>query len=322
RLRRVLGEGYRVDDLHAAMREHQLALAEEIEYERRQSSPRFRSIMRVLLGSSIGGLGLGAWIWRHAWDGVRGTGAIYTVWEIQELVVRILFFAASGFTISAVALGGEYARLHLAHRVASRAIGFWKSKWGARLAKLASLGLKKVERPTLGMPLLTEVALGRATDHLFEALPKASRRELAALPETVRRLETDAGRLRASVVALDDQLAAFDRGGDALADEERTRVANELRATRVAAAERLATTVAAIEAIRLDLLRLQMGSVGLESVTASLDAARSIGEQIAASLEAQEVVERLLRDNAPRPVADVARDDTDTPVQGVAPATP
>ena len=325
RLRRVLGEGYRVDDLHAAMREHQLALAEEIEYERRQSSPRFRSIMRVLLGSSIGGLGLGAWIWTHARDAFKlysGVNNLYAFWEIQELGVRVLFFAASGFTISAVALGGEYARLHLAHRVASRAIGFWKSKWGARLAKLASLGLKKVERPTLGMPLLTEVALGRATDHLFEALPKASRRELAALPETVRRLETDAGRLRASVVALDDQLAAFDRGGDALADEERTRVANELRATRVAAAERLATTVAAIEAIRLDLLRLQMGSVGLESVTASLDAARSIGEQIAASLEAQEVVERLLRDNAPRPVADVARDDTDTPVQGVAPATP
>jgi serine/threonine-protein kinase len=325
RLRRVLTEGYHVDDLHAAMREHQLALAEEIEYERRQSSPRFRRIMRILLGSSLGGLGLGAWIWRHARDvfaHFTGPATLEAYWDIQELAVRLLFFAGSGLTISAVALGGEYARLHLAHRVAARAIGFWRSKWGARLAKGASIGLAKIDRPAIGMPLLTEVALGRATDHLFEALPKASRRELAALPETVRQLEGDAGRLRGSIVALDDQLAAFDRGGEALGDDERARVADELRATRATAAERLATTVAAIEAIRLDLLRLQMGSVGLESVTASLDAARSIGEQIAASLEAQEAVERLLRENAPRPVSGAARDDTDTPVQGVTPATP
>ncbi|HTK49172.1 MAG TPA: serine/threonine-protein kinase [Gemmatimonadaceae bacterium] len=324
RLRRVLGEGYHVDDLHAAMREHQLALAEEIEYERRQSSPRFRSIMRVLLASSLGGLAIGSWIWRHAVDVLKpfgGFGSLNAFWDLQEFAVRILFFAASGVTISVVSLGGEYARLHLAHRVASRAIGFWKSKWGVRLAKVASLGLKKAERPTLGMPLLTEVALGRATDHLFEALPKASRRELAALPETVRRLETDAGRLRTTIVALDDQLAAFGRG-DALGDDERIRVADELRATRTTAAERLATTVTAIETIRLDLLRLQMGSVGLDSVTASLDAARSIGEQIAASLEAQETVERLLRGDSPMRTPDPAGEESDTPVQGVASAAP
>jgi hypothetical protein len=122
--------------------------------------------------------------------------------------------------------------------------------------------LKKSDRPALGMPLLTEVALGRATDHLFDALPKAARRELAALPDTVRRLEGDAGRLRDSIVKLDDQLAVFERGGEALGDAERTRVADDLRATRQLAAERLATTVAALENIRLDLLRLQMRRAG------------------------------------------------------------
>ena len=153
-------------------------------------------------------------------------------------------------------------RLHLANHLATRAIGFWKSKWGARVAKIASLGLKKADRPALGMPLLTEVALGRATDHLFEALPKESRRELASLPETVRRLEADAGRLRDSIVKLDDQLAVFERGGETLVGDERARVAEELRSTRATAAERLATTVAALESIRLDLLRLQMGGGG------------------------------------------------------------
>ncbi|HET7188263.1 MAG TPA: hypothetical protein VFI52_08915, partial [Gemmatimonadaceae bacterium] len=85
-------------------------------------------------------------------------------------------------------------------------------------------------------------------------------------------------------------------------------------------------TVAAIENIRLDLLRLQMGSTGIESVTASLDAAHRIGQQISESLDAQNEVERLLqrttRDLRARPAPEIVEDDddADTPVSGV-PAT-
>jgi hypothetical protein len=326
RLRRVLAEGYHVDDLHSAMREHQLALAEEIEYERRQTSPVFNRIMRVLLGSSIGGIAIGAYL-RHRLIEVLtlykfGTGLGWVVdfsRESEFLIYGVLFASLVGLTISGVALGGEFVRLHLSHRVASRAIAFWKGKWGKLAARLASIGLEKADRPALGMPLLTEIALGRATDHLFEALPKASRRELAALPDTVRRLESDAGRLRDSIVKLDDQLAAFERGGEALAGTERARVAEELRATRQLAAERLATTVAALESIRLDLLRLQMGSAEIDSVTASLDAARRVGDQIAESLAAQAAVEQLLREE--RPALDSRSEDTDTPIGGVTAAS-
>ncbi|HEU4719749.1 MAG TPA: protein kinase [Gemmatimonadaceae bacterium] len=313
RLRRVLAAGYHVEDLHTAMREHQLALAEEIEYERRQSSPRLRRFLRWMFAFSIGGLGLGAYaLWRA--ESFRHGGPSTATWDVYSIMqfraFAILFASSVGSTISGVALGGEFFRLHLANRLTSRAIAFWKGTWGARIARLASLGLKKAERPALGMPLLTEIALGRATDHLFEALPKASRRELAALPGTVRKLEGDAGRLRDSIVKLDDQLAVFERGGELLADAERTRVAEDLRATRQLAAERLATTVAALENIRLDLLRLQMGSAGLESVTASLDAARAIGDRIAESLAAQAAVEQLLRGEATGP--ETADDDADT----------
>jgi serine/threonine-protein kinase len=327
RLRRVLAEGYHVDDLHSAMREHQLALAEELEYERRQSSPVFRRVMRILLGSSLGGVAVGGYLWSQFTEFLMshrfGTNLGYLVEYTRDselLIYGVLFTSLVGATISGVALGGEYVRLHLAHRIASRAIAFWKGKWGARIANLASLGLKKADRPALGMPLLTEIALGRATDHLFEALPKASRRELAALPDTVRRLEGDAGRLRDSIVRLDDQLAMFDRGGESLADAGRSRVAEELRATRQLATDRLATTVAALENIRLDLLRLQMGNAGVESVTASLDAARAIGDQIAESLAAQAVVEQLLRED--RPALDAGDDpDSETPIGGVTAAS-
>jgi hypothetical protein len=278
--------------------------------------------MRIILGTSLGVIGIGAYFWSHANEvfvpGAYSRTSLELYWELQEIGVRILFAGGTGLTISGVALAGEFVRLHLANRLASRAIAFWKGKWGARIAKLASLGLRRAERPVIGMPLLTEVALGRATDHLFEALPKASRRELASLPDTVRRLEGDAGRLRDSIIKLDDQLAMFERGGDALIDDERSGVAADLRATRQLAAERLASTVAALENIRLDLLRLQMGTAGIESVTASLDAARRIGDRIAESLEAQAAVERLLLEHAAERVE--MDEDADTPIGGVAAA--
>jgi hypothetical protein len=60
-----------------------------------------------------------------------------------------------------------------------------------------------------------------------------------------------------------------------------------------------------------------MGAAGIESVTASLEAARGIGDRIADSLAAQAAVEALLRD----PAASSAEDATgrsDTPLEGVA----
>jgi hypothetical protein len=84
-----------------------------------------------------------------------------------------------------------------------------------------------------------------------------------------------------------------------------------LRDARDLAADRLAQTIAALESIRLDLLRLQLGSVGVESVTASLAAAQRVGTQIAIVVEAQDEVERLLQTDPVRipRLAPLARDD-------------
>ncbi len=333
RLRRVLAEGYHVDDLYSALREHQLARGEEIEYERRLDSPRVRTVLRVLFGVSAGTTAIGTWMMlRQVIDNPSFEVFVRAVSGVTGQVLLTMLFSLIGLTISGVPLAGEFIRNHLSSRLATGSISFWKSRWGARIAKLAGFGLKLAERPTLGMPVLTEIALGRATDHLFQALPKAARRELAAIPETVRRLEGDASKLRESIAALDDQLAAFDRGGSALEDAARIAMAARLRGTRALAAQRLAATVVAIENIRLDLLRLQMGSAGIESVTASLEAAQRIGEQIAYAVDAQADVAQLLtaeplhpRD-AQRHIADAGDvndehdDDADTPVGGV-PAT-
>jgi serine/threonine-protein kinase len=317
RLRRVMGDGYHVDDLHAALKEHALVRSEEIEYERAQRSPVAQNIMKIIFGGSVASGLTFARLMAMSADSHGSVALGYLL---------ALFGSLAMLTISSVSLVADFARLRLSARIAATSISFWKGSWGARVAKLAGFGLKTADRPVLGMPLLTEVALGRATDHLFQALPKAARRELAALPPTVRRLSDDAGVLRDTIDALDAQIAVFDRGDDvAREDEGRREAAEELRAARALASDRLSATVAAIENIRLDLLRLQMGSAGIESVTASLDAARRIGRQISDSLEAQHEVERLLRETTRDLRASAAPDvqdddDADTPVSGV-PAT-
>ncbi|MES2180414.1 MAG: serine/threonine-protein kinase [Gemmatimonadota bacterium] len=332
RLRRVLSDGYHVSDLHAALREHQLARSEEIEYERRQGSPRVRRALRILLGVSGAGTALGAAMllqYYRTWFGHDGA-AMNAMFEMQIQAFLTSFVSLVGLTISGVPLLGEFVRHRLSARLAAESISLWKGKWGARIARLASIGLKPAERPALGMPVLTEIALGRATDHLFHALPKASRKQLSGLPDAVRRLEQDASKLRESIVAFDDQLAAFDRGGDSIVDASREAMADELRRARALTAQRLASTVSALEGIRLDLLRLQMGSVGIESVTASLEAAQRMGVEIALAADAQSEVERILREGAMpdrraldapySPESEHEDDDADTPIEGV-PAT-
>ncbi|MEO8335849.1 MAG: protein kinase [bacterium] len=323
RLRRVLGDGFHVDDLHAALREHQLARSEELEYERRQGSSRVRRALVVLLVVSSLGTAAGSYL-GYQYYHLPTFLPFAAFQEFEIMTVGTLFFSLTGLTISGVPLIGTFVRHRLASRVASASISFWKSKWGARLAKLAGIGLKPVDRPMLGMPVLTEIALGRATDHLFNALPRTTRRELAALPETVRRLEGDATRLRESINALDDQLAAFDRGGEALHDDSRSALADDLASARVLSAERLAATVSALESIRLDLLRLQMGSARIESVTATLNSAREIGDRISDSIAANIAVDRLLESSRTCAGAIDALDDqpdedddADTPVHGV-----
>ena len=296
RLRRVLKQGYTVDDLHVALREHELVRTEELRYERQFSSVPLSPALRVILLVSSSSWVAQSWIASHG----SATG-------LSPRFLNVALMLSAPFAvISTMGLAGQFVLQRLASPLAEAKIRFWKSPWGARLASLAGIGLAPATRPALVSRLLTETALGRATDHLYDALPKAVRKELAALPDTVRSLERNATSLRASIDSCDEHLAVFERSGRRDAEVEA-----ELRDARDLAADRLAQTIAALETIRLDLLRLQMGSVGVESVTASLAAAQRVGTQIAFVVEARDEVERLLQADPVRipRLAPLARDD-------------
>ena len=130
-------------------------------------------------------------------------------------------------------------------------------------------------------------------------------------------MKLTATKLRANIESLDDHLLLLERGG-----RRGDAVEGQYRDARAHADANLAATVAALENIRLDLLRLQMGSGGVESVTASLEAAQRVGDRINEAVAAREEVDRFLLDTTTtedQPYTDVD-DDADTPVEGV-PAT-
>ncbi|HEX6629977.1 MAG TPA: serine/threonine-protein kinase [Gemmatimonadaceae bacterium] len=175
-------------------------------------------------------------------------------------------------------------------RLAELRLRFWESrpgKWMARM--LGGRGARGAPDQLVQRP--TEVAIGLAAGQLFEALPKPVRAQLGDLPGVVRQLEAHAQTMRARLGDLDALLAsastpaaassatlAAGAGGDIAA--RRASVSAELREARDAAAQRLEQTVAALETIRLDLLRLQGGVGDVARLTTALDVARALDDEV------------------------------------------
>jgi eukaryotic-like serine/threonine-protein kinase len=167
----------------------------------------------------------------------------------------------------------------------------WNSRAGEWLAK--RLGAPERSRAVGGGVFRpTEAALGVAASELFEALPRAYREQLAELPSTVAALEAQAAAARAEI----DVIAALVSSGadhvDALGDR------------RDAASAQLAASVATLEGIRLDLLRLHAGASDLQPLTTLIDAARLMSEDVYRLAEAQREVEGALAPGALPPGRD------------------
>ncbi|MEZ4588910.1 MAG: serine/threonine-protein kinase [Gemmatimonadales bacterium] len=155
--------------------------------------------------------------------------------------------------------------------------------WNGRLRRWLARLLGAPERSRVegaGAFRATEAALGLAAADLFAALPEAYREQLAELPATVAALEARAAEARAEVERLAALAAEGPTGRETLA------------AARKAAASRLGESVAALEAIRLDLLRLHANAADLAPLTTLIDAARRIGEDAGRLAEARREVEQ------------------------------
>ena len=165
----------------------------------------------------------------------------------------------------------NFFRVGLAERL-------WRSRFGAWLAK--RLGEPATSRPVgAGVFRATEVALSAALGDLYVALPGPYREQLSELPSVVAALEARACLARNEI----DMLDAMPKGGPSVSDV--------LEKRREAAKAQLGSGVAALEGIRLDLLRLHAGASDFLPLTTLLDAARLLGEDLTRLTAAQQEVE-------------------------------
>src|SRR2546426_2568218 len=145
-------------------------------------------------------------------------------------------------------------------RVDSLWYRIWAGRAGRAFFRLAGLGLKASARPALPSVERTELVLGRSALSAYHALPEAERRQARDLPGVLERLETGAEALRAR--------------GDT--------------------GESLTEAVAALEHLRLALVKRQSGVGSPSDLTLVLERARAIGDHVDRRIAAAAEVQALL----------------------------
>ena len=170
-------------------------------------------------------------------------------------------------------------------------------RFGRLLFRLAGVGLGGPKTHEAPVSQHTEAFLASAADGIFDRLPVSVRARVPDLPLAIARLEADAHALRKREDALSRAIAEAapaEAPRGALADRRREAV-GDLEAARDRVRERLEQAVAALEGIRLDLLRLHAGVGSPDDLTADLDQAREVNEAVNAELEGRRAVEHMLR---------------------------
>lgn len=181
--------------------------------------------------------------------------------NIGLLLAGCLGLAASA-TLGQLALGQQARDVD---------VEFWERVWTGRFGTWAFGVARRFRRGAPAVQAMThratELSLGLAAEELFETLPASTRESLGDVPAVLQRLQHDATRLRAQLQQLPD---------DALQS-------------------RLQDTVAALETMRLNLLRLHAGALSLERFTTQLDEAVRIGDDVNRLVQAQQDVDAALR---------------------------
>jgi hypothetical protein len=244
-----------------------------------RAPPLVRSFVRnaqvstmVLLAAALGGQTIA--VGQHGGSvSVGGFGIVGTILIIQLVVVarRLL---REGYTFEDIRIAllaeAEVQREEADEMRQGRWIRrlnelwhrVWAGKFGREFFRVAGRGLKPPKRAAIASADATELVLGRSVLAAYEALPEAERDQVPEVPAVVGRLEREAAALRARGVT----------------------------------GERLAETVAALENVRLALIKLRVGSGTVGDVTTWIERAREVGAYVDRRIAAQGEVRGLLKE--------------------------
>ena len=261
--------GYTLADLRAALEIARRERAETEAVARDDMEPASHRLLR------IGTVGSATWLGVTFVLALQGT--------IHENRTPIAWFLAP--LLSTMLLGAASNALDVQF-IPDKIRKWWQTGirdrlWNSRAGEWLARRLGAPERSRAvggGVFRATEAALGVAASELFAALPKPYREQLSELPAIVEALEARAAEARAEI----DVVAALVPSGSSDAEV--------LAVRRNAAAAHLAESVAALEGIRLDLLRLHAGATDLAPLTTLIDAARALGDDVGRLADAQREV--------------------------------
>jgi serine/threonine-protein kinase len=230
------------------------------------------------------------------WVSAISLGAAFTVLAGAGADGQLAWLFGGFLTVG---VGSGVAMLAMLQRRRDVDVEFWGRMWTGRLGRwLFGIARAFVGKRALPAPLThrpTELAIGMAAEQLFEGLPKETQRQLRDLPDVVHRLEHDAQRMRGRLEELQDALANVDRDTAAPGIAARhDRIVADLSAERGLVEQRLTDIVAALETIRLNLLRLQAGAGSVRSLTTDLGLARELALDISRQVEGLREVEESL----------------------------
>jgi serine/threonine-protein kinase len=185
---------------------------------------------------------------------------------------------------------GGYLALVQRHRDVDT--GFWAGVWKSIIGRSAwAIGRRLVRGPVTGSAIThraTELSLGMAAESLYQGLPRATRDQLGDLPSVLHRLQDDAQALRRHLDTLQEVIN--DAGESAS-----TEAYEPVRRDRDAIQAKLGETVAALETIRLNLLRLHAGSLTVAGLTTHIGLAADISAEVERMLAGKDEVDRLLK---------------------------
>jgi len=278
--RRIVRLGYGQQDVDYAFRAELERSGEERAFEYGTRPTVFERVVRALalFGITFGVVGI------SVGQGLFGAlgGVAFSIGMLSGIIALVRYQRRKD-------TGGSFW-----HKFWKGRIGGWIFRQAGRFVRTPVATIGATHRPT-------ELALGMAAEQLYETLPKETRRQLRDLPDVVHRLENDAQRMRHRLEELQEALADVGRGpGDGTAPDpaigaRHDRIVADLSGERDLVQQRLTDAVAALETIRLNLLRLHAGTGTVQSLTTDLGLAREVAREIGAQIEGRLEVERELR---------------------------
>jgi hypothetical protein len=276
RVRRLVRAGYGVEDVLAGARASMDQKREELAFTvGRDASPLEKFLPK------LGWAGLALSVLSLA-------SVIAGLWRIvSSPLIPALTVTGLGLWVVGLLVGQRRRDV-----MGERRVKYWGSRFGRWLFKIAGAGLGPRAGAGGGTHRPTELALAFAAEDLYAELPRAMQAALPGLPEVLKRLEQQARAVRARIEELEQSLAEV---GPAAGQEpvaaHRAALIADLTATRDLARGRLSESVAALETIRLDLLRLRAGAGTVDRITADLAAAGEIGAAVDRLLAAGEEID-------------------------------